>query len=304
MEAWLKNTGMGTEIRQSKWYFGGLASAGAACGTHPLDLLKVQMQTQRGKNVSMMALVSNVIKQQGIMGLYNGISASLMRQLTYSTARFGIYEMAKQQFAPKDGKPMGFLTSSLLAGLGGFAGGLVGSPADLVNVRMQNDIKLPPEQRRNYKNAFHGIYQVIKTEGVLRLWTGSSMNCSRAMLMTIGQLAFYDQIKEILLVTPYFSDNVFTHVSSSLSAGAIATTMTQPVDVLKTRAMNAKPGEVNSIAKLVLSTVKEGPLALFKGYVPAFARLAPHTILTFVFLEQLRMNFGVIKTTSSPSTKH
>lgn len=56
---------MSAEIRQSKWYFGGLASAGAACVTHPLDLLKVQMQTQRGKNVSMMVLVTNVIKQQG-----------------------------------------------------------------------------------------------------------------------------------------------------------------------------------------------------------------------------------------------
>lgn len=38
----------------------------------------------------------------GIMGLYNGISASLMRQLTYSMVRFGIYEFAKQEFASKD----------------------------------------------------------------------------------------------------------------------------------------------------------------------------------------------------------
>lgn len=27
--------------KTSRWYFGGLASAGAACVTHPLDLLKV-----------------------------------------------------------------------------------------------------------------------------------------------------------------------------------------------------------------------------------------------------------------------
>lgn len=40
--------------------------------------------------------------------------------------------------------------SAFLAGLGGFAGGFVGNPADLVNVRMQNDVKLPPEQRRKY----------------------------------------------------------------------------------------------------------------------------------------------------------
>lgn len=71
--------------------------------------------------------------------------------------------------------------------------------------------------------------------------------------------------------------------------------MTQPVDVLKTRAMNAKPGEIKGILSLVLGTAKEGPLAFFKGYIPAFVRLAPHTILTFVFLEQLRINFGFFK---------
>lgn len=30
------------EKRMSRWYFGGLASCGAACCTHPLDLLKVR----------------------------------------------------------------------------------------------------------------------------------------------------------------------------------------------------------------------------------------------------------------------
>ena len=38
------------------------------------------------------------------------------------------------------------------------------------------------------------------------------------VLMTIGQLCFYDQIKAMLLGTPYFSDNLVTHFSSSLCA--------------------------------------------------------------------------------------
>lgn len=36
----------------------------------------------------------------------------------------------------------------MLAALGGAAGGFIGTPADLVNVRMQNDVKLPADQRR------------------------------------------------------------------------------------------------------------------------------------------------------------
>lgn len=77
----------------------------------------------------------------------------------------------------------------------------------------------------SYKNAFHGIYRVAATEGVLRLWAGASMNCTRSALMTIGQLSFYDQAKQMLLTTPYFKDNVVTHVTSSLIAVSIGLTI-------------------------------------------------------------------------------
>ena len=52
--------------------------------------------------------------------------------------------------------------------------------------------------------------------------------------------------------------------------------------------MNAKPGEYNSIFHCLKSVLSVGPSGLFKGFLPAFVRLGPHTILTFVFLEQLK----------------
>lgn len=79
----------------------------------------------------------------GVLALYNGLSASLLRQLTYSMTRFGIYETAKNTM----GKDSSFATLVAVAAVSGAAGGLVGTPADKINVRMQNDIKLPPEKR-------------------------------------------------------------------------------------------------------------------------------------------------------------
>nr|CAD7393367.1 unnamed protein product [Timema cristinae] len=264
---------MGERKRLSRWYFGGLGSAGAACCTHPLDLLKVHLQTQQEGKLSLLRLTVNIVKQQGVLALYNGLSASLLRQLTYSTTRFGIYEVVKQAVAPSGGD-ISFMVRVGIASVAGAAGGFVGTPGDMINVRMQNDIKLPPESRRNYKHALDGLIRVYQEEGARRLFAGASTATSRAVLMTVGQLSFYDQVKMTLLAHG-FSDNLTTHFLSSLTAGAVATTLTQPLDVLKTRAMNAKPGE-------------------FKGYVPAFVRLGPHTILTFVFLEQLRKNFGFL----------
>lgn len=62
---------------------------------------------------------------------------------------------------------------------------------------------------------------------------------------------------------------------------------------------NAKPMEITTrageysgamdcVGKLIRS---EGVFALWKGFTPYFFRLGPHTILTFVFLEQLKKIF-------------
>ena len=88
-----------------------------------------------------------LFRNHGVLALYNGLSASLLRQLTYSTTRFAIYEMAKQSVSP-NGEKIGFGQSLAMAAVAGGCGGIVGTPGDMVNVRMQNDIKLPPEQRR------------------------------------------------------------------------------------------------------------------------------------------------------------
>ncbi|XP_065340233.1 mitochondrial dicarboxylate carrier isoform X1 [Cloeon dipterum] len=290
---------MGVEAKKlSRWYFGGVASAGAACCTHPLDLLKVHLQTQQEGKSSLGRMASSIVRQQGVLALYNGLSASLCRQLSYSTTRFGIYEVSKQAVAPS-GEAIPFYQRVALAALAGAAGGFIGTPADMINVRMQNDIKLPPESRRNYKHAFDGLLRVYQEEGIRRLFAGATTATSRAVLMTVGQLSFYDQVKLTLLASGYFQDNLLTHFLSSLTAGAVATTMTQPLDVIKTRAMNAKPGEFRNLWHLITYTGKLGPLGFFKGYVPAFVRLGPHTILTFVFLEQLRKNFGTVPQNSS-----
>lgn len=65
---------------------------------------------------------------------------------------------------------MPFYTSAFLAGVSGLAGGFVGSPADLINVRMQNDIRLPPEQRRKWDNFDKFFTSWMKfTSEILRL---------------------------------------------------------------------------------------------------------------------------------------
>ena len=57
--------------RLSRWYFGGLASAGAACCTHPLDLIKVERLMVRIQHFLIVELILIIWIQILMKMLYN-----------------------------------------------------------------------------------------------------------------------------------------------------------------------------------------------------------------------------------------
>ncbi|PIA15103.1 putative mitochondrial dicarboxylate carrier [Coemansia reversa NRRL 1564] len=273
------------------FYFGGFAACAANFFTHPLDLLKVRLQTAKGaaSGNGLAHVVKGIYTEQGVLGFYNGISAAVLRQMTYSMARFATYESLKKHMSNSDGT-LPFYRMAAAGVTAGAVGGICGTPAEIVLVRLQNDGSLPVEKRRNYKNAFDGLFRITREEGTKGLFKGAVPNVSRSMLMCGAQLCSYDLFKELLLSTPYFSEGMPLHFSASFLAGFVATTITSPFDVVKTRIMNAGPVSPykNLAHALVVIVREEGPSALYKGWTPSFVRMAPQTILTFIFLEQFR----------------
>ncbi|XP_028455690.1 mitochondrial dicarboxylate carrier isoform X1 [Perca flavescens] len=282
--------------RLSRWYFGGVSSSVAACLTHPLDLIKVHLQTQQEVKVRMIGMVVAVVRREGYLALYSGLSASLFRQMTYSLSRFAIYETVRDEMNRKNKGFWPFYQKVLMGAFGGFAGGFIGTPADLVNVRMQNDVKLPVELRRNYAHVLDGLFRVWKEEGIRKLFSGASMASTRGALVSVGQLSCYEQSKQLVLAAGYLTDNILTHFLASVFAGGCATLLCQPLDVVKTRLMNSKL-EYGGVFHCLTETARLGPKAFYKGLVPAAIRLIPHTVFTFIFLEQLRQHFGVVVVT-------
>ncbi|KDP29751.1 hypothetical protein JCGZ_18686 [Jatropha curcas] len=238
-----------------------------------------------------------IVQQEGVAALFSGVSATVLRQTLYSTTRMGLYDILKQKWTDPNTKTMP-LASKIAAGLiAGAIGAAVGNPADVAMVRMQADGRLPPAQRRNYKSVVDAITRMAKQEGVTSLWRGSSLTVNRAMLVTASQLASYDQFKETILQKGLMRDGLGTHVTASFAAGFVAAVASNPVDVIKTRVMNMKvePGKAPPYAGALdcaIKTVKaEGPLALYKGFIPTISRQGPFTIVLFVTLEQVRKVF-------------
>lgn len=225
---------------------------------------------------TMSGTIMHILRNSGPRGLYDGLTASLLRQMTYSTVRFGIYEDLKRRFTPEGQKT----SLPLLIGLSAFSGligGFSGNAADVVNVRMQQEAVLPASHKRQYRNGLDGMIKMARNEGLSSWFRGVWPNATRAALMNASQLASYDTIKVTLMAYTGLGDTTTTHFASSFLAGFIATTVCSPVDVIKSRVMSAHTNK-GLFSLLAEINAKEGVSWMFKGWVPAFLRLGPYVI--------------------------
>lgn len=291
---------MGEQAQMPKpvrFLIGGLSGMGATLFVQPMDLIKNRMQlsgvggaVKEHKNT--FHAVKSIILKEGITGIYSGLSAGLLRQATYTTTRLGVYTWLFESATSSDGKPPSFFMKAGCGMVAGIVGSFVGTPAEVSLIRMTADGRLPAAERRNYTHVGNAIVRITREEGILTLWRGAVPTMARAMVVNAAQLASYSQAKQYLLSTGYFSENISLHFWASMFSGFVTTCASMPVDIAKTRLQSMKivdgkpeyKGAVDVLGKIVRN---EGVLALWKGFTPYYARIGPHTVLTFIFLEKL-----------------
>jgi solute carrier family 25 uncoupling protein 27 len=143
------------------------------------------------------------------------------------------------------------------------------------------------------------LNKIVAQAGVLGLWRGCWPNVQRAALVNLGDLSTYDSVKRYILDNTNMKDNVLTHSMSSGCAGLVGAIMGTPADVVKARVMN-QPTDKNgkgiyykSSLDCLLKTVKgEGVMAVYKGFIPCWMRMAPWSLTFWLSFEKIRITFG------------
>uniref|UniRef100_A0A1B6JK02 Mitochondrial uncoupling protein 2 n=1 Tax=Homalodisca liturata TaxID=320908 RepID=A0A1B6JK02_9HEMI len=279
--------------------------------TFPLDTAKVRLQIQgeaktltaMGNAEVMAAAAQNqyrgvvgtimtIARNEGPLSLFNGLSAGLQRQMCFASVRLGMYDTVRDFYTELFyGKTtdvgLNIPLRILAGGTTGCMAVVIAQPTDVVKVRFQAQLRGAGELR--YSSTMQAYRTIAVQEGARGLWKGAFANCGRNAIVNISEIVCYDIIKESILKSGFMGDTVPCHFVSAVAAGFCTTFFASPVDVVKTRFMNSKPGTYKSALNCAVKMfAQEGFSAFYKGFMPSFARLVSWNIVMWLTYEQVK----------------
>lgn len=283
---------------------GGLAACGAVTFTNPIELVKTRMQLQgelsKDSNVKKIyknpfQALSLIYKNEGIKGIQKGLVCAYIYQLGLNGCRLGLYEPTRNLinsiFYPNEinsNKIQNIPINIISGAISGIAGAIIGSPMYLIKTRMQSysqSIKIG--EQTHYTSVYQGLSSIYKNEGLKGLFRGVDAAILRTGAGSAVQLPIYNFTKDELLKFDLFEQGPALHLSASVIAGFGVGIVMNPWDVILTRVYNQKGDLYKGPLDCFIKTVKsEGFGALYKGFEAQILRIAPHTVLTLMFMEQ------------------
>jgi len=279
---------------------GSLSGCFATCCIQPIDMVKVRIQlgAAEGGSTNPLEITRTMLKNEGVGAFYSGLTAGLTRQVLYTGARLGLYDIFTDM-AKEPGKPMPFYKTTICALSAGGIAAVIGNPADLSLIRMQADTMLPEAERRNYRNVFHAFSSIMSAEGVGGLFKGAVPTATRAMALNFGMLGFNSKAKEVLKDVGCAPGGAVQVFGASAIAGFFASFFSLPFDYVKTQVQKMKPDPVTGKLPFAgpidcaMQQVKAGGVTkLWTGFPTYYVRIAPHAMITLIAQDQIKKSWG------------
>ncbi|KAF4122393.1 solute carrier family 25 (mitochondrial thiamine pyrophosphate transporter), member 19 [Geosmithia morbida] len=195
-----------------------------------------------------------------------------------------------------DTKKLHVVTAGAIAGL---VSRFVIAPLDVIKIRLQlqaHSLSDPLEPKRRappYHGAIEMLRHTVRHEGITGLWKGNVPAELMYVCYAAAQFGTYRSVTLFLEssgLSVKLPDAAESFVAGA-SAGAMATTLTYPLDLLRTRfAAQGRKRVYTSLHGAVGSIWRdEGFRGFFRGLAPGLSQIVPYMGIFFVTYEQLRI---------------
>ncbi|KAG8564004.1 hypothetical protein GDO81_016282 [Engystomops pustulosus] len=265
---------------------------------HPVDTVKVRLQTQAGYR-GIVDCIVKTYKKETILGFFKGMSFPVISVAASNSLMFGIYSNALLYIYGTESKdwknPSHHLHVFLAGSISGFVQVYFTAPVDLIKVRLQNQTESfkrqakPGNLQARYHGPVHCAVSIFKAEGIAGLYRGSSA----LVLRDMPTLGLYFLTYEVLckwMTNDGETPDSWTMLFAGGCAGTVGWATANPMDVIKSRLqMDGMQGvQYRGIFHCISESIRqEGFRVLCKGLTANSVRAFPVNAVTFLSYEKL-----------------
>ncbi|KAK2462272.1 hypothetical protein APHAL10511_005578 [Amanita phalloides] len=279
---------------------GSLSGLATTMFLQPLDLLKTRLQQGNGSQITRHAITlttKDIFLTGGLLGLWRGTEASLIRNVPgialYMTglAQLRTVMATSPYFAHEQSSPANKITSvlptltkqgNLIAGATTrVAVGFLLNPFSILKARYESNIYA-------YKSFPQALVSIIR-QGPSELLRGFVASSLRDAPYAGLFMVFYEEIKRDTssIIAPLSSQPSFiVHAFAGASASVIATTMTHPFDVIKTKMQVRRENRYHKFSTTLRAIWKNGGIAgYFDGLTLRMSKKVLSSAITWTVYE-------------------
>ncbi|XP_074648290.1 peroxisomal membrane protein PMP34-like isoform X1 [Tubulanus polymorphus] len=257
---------------------------------YPLEIARTRLQIDDSKSRSTHKIILEILKKEGINGLYRGLGPMLTTIAVSSFVYFYTYNGLKL-IVLREAKT-DVLTDLVLAFAAACVNVMVTSPMWVVNTRMKlQGAKLTREDaakqaKVQYKGMLDALYKISRNEGLKSLWSGTlpslvlSTNPA-VQFMVYGALKRYMQL---LSNTAELSGA--TYFVMGAVAKMVATFVTYPIQIIQTRSRFTE-GHKGLFTALVDLVNEYGLCGLYRGLGAKLSQTVLNSAIMFLLYEKI-----------------
>ncbi|KAL1925359.1 uncharacterized protein VTP21DRAFT_242 [Calcarisporiella thermophila] len=180
---------------------GGTAGGCQVIFTNPLEIVKIRLQIQgeMAKHIEGVPKRSAtwIVRNLGIVGLYKGASACLLRDIPFSAIYFPAYAHLKRDVfhEGRDGKKLSIGELLLSGGIAGMPAAYLTTPADVIKTRLQVEAR---KGQTTYSGITDAARKIMREEGFRAFFKGGVARVLRSSPQFATTLMVYELLQKWL----------------------------------------------------------------------------------------------------------
>ncbi|KAJ2910803.1 mitochondrial aspartate-glutamate transporter agc1 [Coemansia aciculifera] len=182
---------------------GGTAGACQVIFTNPLEIVKIRLQIQGEILKDAVGAATpivrrsalTIVKELGLLGLYKGASACLLRDIPFSAIYFSCYSHIKKDIFREGERRLGMIDLLLAGALAGMPAAYLATPADVIKTRLQVVAK---KGETVYTGLLDAARKIYKEEGFKAFFKGGPARVLRSSPQFGTTLMFYELIHRMV----------------------------------------------------------------------------------------------------------